>query len=382
LPTSRADALATLNGILERLRSDRSTAARTDAAGHVGTLFSTIELSQAERAIALTILEQLVGDVETEVRSALADQVRHCDFLPGVLARRIADDIDEIAVPFIGASGALADDDLLAIIGAGNKAKQVAVAGRQHVSEPISAALADTGNRDVIATLLGNDGAAISDAAYRRIMDDFGRDDGVKGLIVERQALPLGVIERLIQLVSDALRDRLIQRHALPAGLAVELVGLAGERTLIEDTRAPREEFDPGVLAKSLQKGGRLTPTLLMRALFKGDIDFFEAAMAMRAGVSAADAHAFLSSNRLAHLRTLYEGARLPPEYFRAFRAALAVHGETVAAGRPTDTPDYGKAILDRVMRDYDEACPADVEHLLSQMAHGTLGRSDRVGRR
>lgn len=382
MPTSRADALATLNGILERLRADHTADARAEAAGEVGALFSTIELNEAERGIALTILEQLVGDVEYEVRHALAEQVRSCAFLPGRLARQIAEDIDEIAVPFIGASTALSDTDLIAIIGLGSSAKQIAVAGRSSVSAPVANALADTGNREVVSTLLGNEGAAISDAAYERIMHDFGRDDGVKGLMVERQALPLGVIERLIQLVTDALRDRLIQRHAVPAGLAVELVGLAGERALMDDTRNAGEAFDPGVLARRLQQTGRLTPTLLMRALFNGDLAFFESGMAMRAGVTPSDARALLADKRLVHFRTLYDEARLPPEYFRAFRAALLVFKETIAAGRPTGTPDYGQAILNRVMKDYDEACPADVEHLLSQMAHGTLGRADRHGRR
>jgi len=382
MPTSRADALATLNGLLERLRSGPTIEARAEAAGHVGALFSNVDLSGGERQVAVTILEQLIGDVEHEVRNALAEQVRSCAFLPRELALRIAEDVDDISVPFILATSALADADLLAIIQSGRSATQVAVAGRGNISGPVAVALAVTGNRSAVETLLKNEGALISEDAFHQIMHDFGRDDGVTGLMVERQALPLGVIERLIQMVSEALRDRLIKRHALPDDLALELVGLAGERTLMDDTRAASEAFDAGVLARRLHEGGKLTPTLLMRTLFMGDMAFFEAGMAALAGVSIDDARVLLVDSRLIRFRALYDDAQLPAEFFRAFRAALGIYVETVAASRPVGGIAYTKAILDRVMRDYDEACPADLEHLLSQMSHRILGRVDRRGRR
>lgn len=381
MPASPLEASAALAEILGRMRTGASVEARSDLAKQVGSLFSSDELSGSERPIAQAILEKLVGDVEHEVRHALAIHVRSCAILPPALARKIAADIDEIAIPFIRVSPALSDSDLLAIVRSGSAGKQTAVAVRETVSGEVSEALVATGNRDAVAAVLGNEGASIPEPAYHRILQDFAGDEAVQGLMVERPSLPLGVIERLIQAVSDVLRERLIENHDLPADLADELVGQAGERTLMEDSSPVPHGFDGGYLAARLYKSGRLTPTLLMRALCLGDARFFEVGIAMLAGIPIENAQTLVADRGPLGLRSLYDRAGLPPEFFRAFRAALDVHGESGVGGRQGWSAERIRTILERVMHEYDEACPADLEHLLSQMSRRILGRSDRRGR-
>jgi uncharacterized protein (DUF2336 family) len=379
---SRADALAALRALHDRLHADPGVASRIDAAGEFGALFSSGALDGHERDSVHSILEALVGDVEQEVRHALAEQVKSCSFLPRALALRIAKDVDAIAAPFVRASPALGEAELLSLVRGGSSIRQTAIAARATVSEAVSAALAESGDREVVATLLRNQGAAIAEPALQRILGDFGADEDVQGLMTERPFLPLGVIQRLIQVVSEVLRDRLIERHALPADLAVELVGLAGERTLVEDARAAPEAYDPAALAGRLHRGARLTPTLLMRALFIGDLRFFEAGMACLAGIDVVNARALVADAGRQGFKSLYDQAGLPGEFFRAFRGALDVRREAGLLDRQGFEATTARAILERVMRDYDEACPADLEQLLSQMSHGILGRLMRPRRR
>jgi len=355
--------------------------ARTAAATHVGTLLSSAQLSSGERAAALSILEKLVKDVEQEVRSALAAHVKNCAVLPPSIARDISEDVDAVAVPFIECSPVLSDADLVAVIELGNTRKQVAVAHRETVSERVSDALVATRSGDVVTALLANLQAAVSEPAYHEIVEHFGADKSVQGLMVERPLLPMTVIERLIQSVSTSLRERLVKKHALPGELADELVGQAGERAFMRDVASLPRGFDPEALVQRLHANGRLTPTLLMRALCLGDTRFFEAGMAVRAGIPAGNAIMLIGDRGPLGFKALYDKARLPPELFRAFRAALDVIAEVRRSGRESWDVGCVRLIIDGIIKEYDEACPDSLEYLLSQISHGILGRSERSAR-
>jgi uncharacterized protein (DUF2336 family) len=369
-----------LVAIRDRMLANPSADVRVDTAKQVGLLLSAGALSKRERGVALAILERLAKDVEQQVRRALARHVRSCVLLSSSLARAIALDVEAISLPFIRVSPALTDEDLLALIELGNAARQVAVAERERVSEPVTEALVATGDGSVVAAVLANAGAAVSEPSYHKIMDTLGGNDTVQSLMVERSLLPLTVTERLIQSVSDALRDRLIEKHALPRDWAAAVVDQAGERALMHGVTAPHRPSDVEGLARHLDGQGKLTPTLMMRALCLGDISLFKAGMAVLAHISLEHAARLIDDRGPLGFKALYDQAGLPPELFRAYRAALDVVGEIRRGGNETWNLDCVGRILDRVMGEYDEACPADLEYLLSQISHRMLGRSERLG--
>jgi hypothetical protein len=65
----------------------------------------------------------------------------------------------------------------------------------------------------------------------------------------------------------------------------------------------------------------------------------------------------------------LYETSGLPPGLFRAFRAALDV----VRCLPPEEVRDWQRAstdaIISRLVNEYEEVCPEDLEHVLSQLS-------------
>jgi len=368
--------------VCDRLRANPTVRSRTDTAKHVGALLSSATLTLPERQTALAILEELVQDVEQEVRQALAIHVASCAILPPMLARTIAEDIEAISLPFIRVSPALSDADLVAIVDAGNVAKQVAIATRHSVSGRVTEVLIGTRSASVVTALLRNEGAAISEPSYHEIMDNFGSDTTVQNMMVERASLPLTVTERLIQVVSDVLRDRLIGKHALPSEIATELLNQARERALMHGAASVPRAFDVEVFAARLKSKGQLTTTLLMRALCLGDVHFFEAGMALLAGISVQSAVALIADRGPLGFKALFEKAGLPLELFRAFRAALDVLGQLRVGDQDGWSPAYVQLILDRMVLEYDEVCPADLEYLLSQMSRRILGRADRQGQR
>jgi uncharacterized protein (DUF2336 family) len=376
-----SDASTALIDVRDRLRENATVRVRADAAKHVGDLFSSASLTEAERQTALTILEGLVKDFEQEVRQSLAIHVAHCAILPPSLARTIAADLEAISVPFIRVSPALTEADLVSIVRLGSSGKQMAVATRERVTGRVAKVLIATRSPAIVATLLSNQGAEITEPSYHMIMDGFANDTTVQGLLVERAALPLTVTERLIQVVSDVLRDRLIEKHALPPEIAMELLNQARERALFHGAASAPRAFNVEAFAIRLNSKGKLTPTLLMRALCLGDVPFFEAGMAVRAGIALRNAAELIADRGPLGFKGLYEKSRLPTELYRAFRAALDVLGEVREGGQDVWSPAHTQLILDRVMQEYDEACPEGLEYLLSQMSHRILGRSDQQGR-
>jgi uncharacterized protein (DUF2336 family) len=376
-----SEAAAALIDVRDRMRETPTIAVRAEAAQHVGMLFSATALTDAERQTALAILEELARDVESQVRQSLAVHVANCAILPPLLARTIAADIESISIPFIQISPALTEADLVSIVRLGSPAKQVAVATRPRVTGRVAKILIATRSAAVVSTLLRNEGAEISEPSYHMIMDGFANDGAVQGLLVERAALPLTVTERLIQVVSDVLRDRLIEKHALPPEIATELLNQARERALFHSAAAAPRAFNVEAFAIRLNAKGKLTPTLLMRALCLGDLPFFEAGMAVRAGISVRNTVELIGDCGPLGFKSLYERSKLPPELFRAFRAAVDVVAELRDGGQEAWTAAHTQLILDRVMKEYDEACPAGLEFLLSQMSRRMLGRSDQQGR-
>jgi len=373
---------ADLLDICNRLQIDAAVGVRADTAKHVGSLFSSATLTSSERQAALAILEKLIQDVEQEVRHALATHVASCAFLPEPLARAIAEDIEAISVPFIRVSPALADADLVAIIAAGSEEKQMAIAARETVSERVTEALTDTHRTAVVTTLLRNNGAQLSEGSYHAILNDFAGDASVQSLLIDRDSLPLTITDRLVQVVSAELHDRLVEKHALPSQMADELLTQARERTMMHGVASIPRSFDVERLAHLLKHRGELTPTLLMRALCEGDMQFFEAGMAALASVALENSAALIADGGPLGFKALYEKAGLPTNFFRAFRAALDVHMRLKVDGQESWNSGNVQLILDRVMLEYDEACPGDLEYLLSQMSHQILGRADHQWRR
>ena len=88
------------------------------------------ELQGEDRASAQKILRILAQDAAELVRRAMAVTLKSSDLIPRDLARKLAADVDSVALPVIGFSPAFSDEDLIEIVWAGVPLRQVAVAGR------------------------------------------------------------------------------------------------------------------------------------------------------------------------------------------------------------------------------------------------------------
>ncbi len=354
---------------VQHLLVDPSAGTRAETAASVAAEFSGGTLSERERRIAIRIFEILARDVERQVRESLAEHVKNCPYLPRSVARTLAEDVESVALPIIRYSEALTDEDLIAIVRSGNARKQLAVAERQRITPRVADSLVDTGNQQVIGTLLANHGADIPEGSLDKVMDSFTDDGWIHALLIERPTLPLHITERLMTRVSAEFRQRIIERHHFPPDLADEVVMHGKERALTrmleDDDRLDEMER----LAATLYAKNALTPTLVFRALCVGDLHFFEAAMATLAHIPIDNARALIYEEGRLGLKRLYQSTQLPPEMYRAFRAAVDVVLEVRKEEGDGWRRIYTERILGRLVRDYDDISPEGLEHVVSQLS-------------
>lgn len=261
---------------VKRLLEEPSAENRREAAVKVAAAYTDDELSHDERRIAEDILHALAHDVSVQVREALSENLKTYGGLPHDLALRMAKDINSVALPVIQFSEVLNDDDLIEIARSEGVEKQAAVAQRETVSEQVSEALVDVGKEEVVATLVENDGANISKQSFEKVLDGFGANERISKGIVHRRSLPITVSERLVTMVSAQLREELMARHDLPGGVATNLVMLSREKATIGLLSGDKSVGDVQSLVSQLKNNDRLTPSIILRAICMGDVEFFE----------------------------------------------------------------------------------------------------------
>ena len=310
---------------VRRLLADPSPDTRALTAEKIATRAAIGDLKAEERALAEDIFRILTKDAEQRVRLALARNLKDMPDLAPDVARALAgDSADAVALPMIQFSSALADEDLIAIVQSRGPTRQAAIAGRASVSEAVSAAIVTHGHRDAVVALVSNPGAEIADGTYGAMLDRYGDDEGVQTPLVHRPKLPLAVAERLVATVSDALKRHLVTHHELPESMATDLVLHAREQATVGLlSGGGAQEGDAEALVAQLHRHGRLTPSIILRALCIGDMMFFEAAMSRLANVPVANAALLIRDRGDRGFRALYGKAGLPGGLYKPFRAAV-----------------------------------------------------------
>ena len=350
-----------------RLLTEPSASTRAELAGKLGLELDSPKLAAHELELAQDIVRILAKDIETGVRTALAQSVRSARNLPRDVALRMAEDVEAVSLPILAQSLVLTDDDLVAIVQRASAPKQTAIAGRSVVSERVSDALVTHGAEEAVAALMGNAGARIAEPALALAVDRFPASNAVKEAMVNRDTLPPAVAERLIALVSRRLQDHLVRNHNLPAGAAADLVMRGRERAVIRLSAGAADD-DLRTMVAQMHHTGRLTPSLMVRAICTGDIGFFEAAMAELTGVKVENVQVLLHDAGPNGLAALYRRAGLPPELFSCVRAAVDVVNETGFDGEPHELERFRARVITRVLTRTEDFDPGDVDYLVDKL--------------
>lgn len=350
-----------------RLLTNPSAEARAELAEKVGDTLARVGLAPGEITLAHDIVRILAWDVEEQVRASLSHSLRHARSLPRDVAMKLADDIDSVALPMLADSLMLSDEDLVEIVRQGSPKKQETIAGRPNLAEVVSDALIIHAGEPAIVVLMANRTARVSEISLNRAVTRFAGSDRVKAAMVLRDSLPIAVSERLATMVSKELQEHLVRTHALSPEVAADIVLSSREHAVIRLSVGSSDE-ELQRMVTQMEHNGRLTPTLMLRALCTGDIGFFEAALAVKGDVPLENAQILIHDRSHQGLAALYRKAGLPERLLPALQSAVDVVDETGFDGNPRDLERFRSRVITRVLTLVENVDSADADYLLDKL--------------
>lgn len=325
-------------------------------------------LPDEDRAAAEDILRMMAEDAAELVRRALAVTLKNSPNLPRDVALKLAVDVESVALPVLNFSPVFTDEDLAAIVRATSSLKQVAIARRDALSEVVTSSLVETGCEEAVKLAVANDNCTFSETTLRAAIDRFARAEAITTAIAYRKVLPLSVSERLVHLVSDQVRQHLVDHHQLTPETAVQIALGAHERASMDLVDQAGRTADLQAFCAHLHKNERLTPSLMLRALANGHVNFFEWALAERAGVAHHRVWLLVHDAGPLGLRAIYERADMPQRLFPAFRAGLDTFHALQAEGGVLSVEKLQERMLQRFLTQSYSGGREDTEYLLEKM--------------
>ena len=357
---------------VERLVADPSADVRAATAAKVAKTLDKKELSPKEKSIAEDVIRIMVHDAEVIVRKTLADNLKDNPYIPHDVAKILARDIEEVAVPVIRSSQVFTSDDLIEVIEMNSEPKTVAVASRITVAPEVARIIGEKGTEKALATLIANEGADILIPTFDRMIERFPKSEMVQMPLVRRVKLPVSVAEKLVNIVSDEIRQTLITRHDLPEDIVSDIIVRAREETTIRIS-ASSDTDDLQKMISGMNKCNRLTPSIIIRAICMGDIKFFEYSMAELSGLPILNCRALIHDAGELGLKRLYEKSTLPEKYFPIFRAAVDIIAENGYYNDYGDTKNFSRRTIERILtkisEDNDDMEDDDIEYLLGRLS-------------
>jgi uncharacterized protein (DUF2336 family) len=238
-------------------------------------------LNARERELMRDILRRLTRDVEMAIRIALAERLADDPTAPHDLIMLLVDDTIEVARPLIINSPLLTDADVLKLIAEADISHHEAVAGRPHISIPITDALSRSGSESVLMALVRNATAKISSIGYETLVRKSRNLSGLQEPLIRRPDLPPQLATDMCEWVSDALKTYIKNNYSMSPKIVDDTIAKAN--TVLRSEPAGPKDPPADSAQKLIEKmaaSGQLKAGFLMRVLSQGQLDLFDLAFA------------------------------------------------------------------------------------------------------
>ena len=355
-------------GDIQSLMKGATADERAAAAHKLCRRIDEIELSDEERQIAHEILRVMAADAAELVRRALAVTLKASPMVPRDVVLKLARDVESVATPMLASSPVFTDEDLVEIIRYAGPVRQIAIATRFSLPESVTDALVQHGAEPAVRAACANDNASFSEGSLQQAISRFANSHQLLAAIAYRQAVPPSVAERLVNLVTDQVRDHLINHHALPPETALRIAVGTRERATIDLVDQAGRAPDMERFVEHLQAEGRLNASLLLRSLAHGHMTFFEWALACLAKVPHHRTWLMIHDAGPLGLRAIYERAGLPVRLFAAFRAGVDAFHSMEFDGGVRDQQRFQARLLERFLTQATPTPREDLDYLLEKM--------------
>lgn len=337
-----------------RLLSERSADSRKTVVGKIAQSYNADNFGKHEREVAEQIFRMLLKDTEVSVRASMAEALKDSAEVPRDIVKQMAADDESVALPILQNSKALSEYDLMQIVEhKGELSRLMAIAQREEVPERVSGALVETGKSAVVSVLVQNEGAKISEQSYNTILTEHADQDDVVESLVARKALPAAVAQRMITMVSDDLAEKLRANTSLSEDQVQAQTEKAREMAtlkIIQATPPPQEE-QTEELAEQLAEDNKLSPSLILGALCRGNLAFFEMALSKLAGIPLKNVRMLIYDKNNLGFSRLYEKTGLPEGMMAATHLTLQVIKQLMDEGKKPGSQHFANEAIGHVLR-------------------------------
>lgn len=254
-----------LDGAAQLLASAR---ARVSAAMADLALPEAFRLSDRERLTVSHLLRRLVGDIEDELRSALA--ARFAAEEDSAVRAALSSASLPIALPLLEEGGALSDPGLFALLLRRAEEHRLARAAPDH---------------GLLTELAGDSDPSVAGAAVSLLIAASRRLDAFHEPLLSSGDLPAEIAHGLVWTVAAALRTYLVARHSMAAEAADEAATAAAAALLARYDEGEGADALARRLALRLEERRRLDDPLLVRAAAEGALPLLLAGLSLRTGL-------------------------------------------------------------------------------------------------
>lgn len=336
---------------IERLLHEQASNIRVDLVEKIAESHLARKYSLHDFVIAEQVMRILVKDTETSVREALANRLKDNPYIPGDIIIALSHDIDTVSMPVLENSPLLSDNDLISIINScKNSKKQSAIALRKPLSKEVSVALVSTRNSDVVSSLTKNHEADISPDTYNEILRDHSKNPDIIKAVSERPNLPVTIVEKVITMVSESLAKNIKAKYDIePSIISLEADKTREVATLmLIDGRAEKYEIEK--LVDQLQAFGRLTPSIILTSLCRGNLYFFETSLARLSSIPIRNAQLLIHDKGGLGFKALYSKASLPDKFFAACKVLLEVVADIRRTENTLTGSNYSNTVIHNLL--------------------------------
>jgi uncharacterized protein (DUF2336 family) len=332
---------------VEKLLRDDSTETRVEIIHKVSEVYCERKLNEDEMLLAEQIFRLLVRDSVVKIRETLSENLKSSPHIPKDIVLDLARDVESVATPVLSMSGVLSDDDIVNVVRNTSEVwRYLAVTARQELSEDVTGALVETGERDVLYSLLDNTGAAFSEATCADIAARAGQDEDLARTLAARPSLPVAVVEKLLLAVSDDIARQLRDTHRIDEEQITSETHHAVEQSTMELIALRNDRAQTAELVGWLHENDRLSASLIINALCHGNLDFFELSLAILAGIPEENAHVLVHDPGKRGFHALYSKSGLPMTMLDAVRLLFMAVRRAVEDGARPGSPGFSMTVV------------------------------------
>lgn len=351
--------------------ADKDANTKERLVSQMASLVST-KMEPKDQELAADVMMSLMKQAEIDIRESLSDRLAFMDDVPSRVLHEFIHDVISVAEPVLSHSPCLSDMDLMYVIRSKPAQYWHAIARRRDLKVAMLDHLADTRDEKTASILLSNKAVTLHHRVLKTFTEMGRYSKSLAESLAYRDELPSDLAMEVYWHVSVKLRAHLEENFEIPK----ERLDAALQDILqdFSDTSGGLGDYQPTImmidLAKRYGRLNRISDTMLIKTLQRGQAKFFIALMAQRARLSHEQVFRMMGQVGGQGISIAAQACKINKENF----VSLFLLSRSVSRGdRAVDAQELRVAI-----KNYDKLTPAKAAAIMVDVVKN--GKTNLLG--